>query len=105
MFNYGLISIMIVNALIVLCIHLNWEAKATLKFKKELLYIKNKNVAIKISPKGFKKSIEERLQLLDIKYKIISNWHMKKEKHKEYFSNVPIGYPGAIPYIQTDEIK
>lgn len=105
LFNYGLISLMTVNALIVLCIHLQWEAQTTLKLKKELSYIKREGKAIKMSPRWFKKSIQERLKLFEIHYDIIPYKAMKKEEQKAYFTNVPIGYPGAIPYVKVDKIK
>ncbi|WP_298495852.1 hypothetical protein [uncultured Algibacter sp.] len=104
-FNYGLIFLIMINALIVLFIHIRWEALTTLKVKEELLLLKKENKSIQISPRWFKKSIKEKLVLYDINYEMIPYKQIKKIEDKKYFSNVPMGYPGAIPYIETDKTK
>ncbi|PWH84455.1 hypothetical protein DIS18_07995 [Algibacter marinivivus] len=104
-FNYGLISLTVANALIVLFIHMHWEALATLKVKEELSLIKKEKKSIQISPRWFKRSIKERLLIYGIDHDIISYKEMKNIEDKKYFSNVPMGYPGAIPYIETDKTE
>ena len=52
---------------------------------------------MQIGKPWFKKSIEERLQLYDIKYTFVSRKKLKQKPIKK-LSNVPKGYPGTLMY-------
>ena len=95
--NYSLIFLSIINALIVISIHLTWEVKNTAKFKQELAILKKENRKIEFAKTWFKKSIEERFKFYDIEHTFISKKKIKKLPHKK-LSNVPNGYPGALLY-------
>ncbi|WP_298878660.1 hypothetical protein [uncultured Polaribacter sp.] len=95
--KHTLIFATIVNAIIVIYIHTAWEFKNTLKFQKELSLIKQENKEIQVGKTWFKKSIEERFKVYDIKYTFVSRKKLK-QKHIKKLSNVPKGYPGTLMY-------
>ncbi len=99
--NYSLVFLTIINALIVIAIHLTWEVKNTVRFKQELVILKKENRKIEFAKTWFKKSIEERLKMYDINYTFVPKKEIRKSPHKE-LSNVPKGYPGALLYIGKD---
>ncbi len=99
--NYSLIFFTLVNALIVIAIHLTWEVKNTVKFKQELVLLKMENRKIEFAKTWFKKSIEERLKIYDIEHTFVSKKRIQKSPHKK-LSNVPKGYPGSFLYLKEE---
>ena len=95
--NYSLAFLTIINALIVISIHLTWEVENTFKFKQELAVLKKENRKIEFANTWFKKSIEERFKLYGIKHIFVSKKRVRKLPYKK-LSNVPNGYPGALLY-------
>lgn len=97
--NYSLVFVTIVNALIVISIHIKWEVENTFTFKQELALLKKEDRKIELGYTWFKKSIEERLKIYGIKYAFVSNKKIRKKPHKK-LSNVPKGYPGSLLYFK-----
>ena len=99
--NYSLVFVTIVNALIVISIHVKWEVENTSTFKHELALLKKEDRKIELGYTWFKKSIEERFKIYGIKYAFVSNKKIRKKPHKK-LSNVPKGYPGSLLYLKEN---
>lgn len=94
-YTWILIFTLLVNGLIVMTVHLNWEIKSSINLKKQLTEIKNKNNTIIVNSGWFEKSTNERLKKFGIKYiqmppdSIIKN-------NPQVLTSVVEGYPGAV---------
>ncbi|HEY4784936.1 MAG TPA: hypothetical protein VIH57_02755 [Bacteroidales bacterium] len=99
-FNWTLVSLIIVNGLIVLSIHLNWVHQSTNKLKAQLTEIKQQGKPIEICMGWFDKSMNHKLDDWGINYTNIPRKEFKK-KNKEDFTelmSVVEGYPGINRY-------
>jgi hypothetical protein len=104
-FNWSLISLILVNGVIVLSIHLNWVYSSTHMLRQQLTEIKNQNKVIEICMYWFDKSMNHKLEEWDIKYKKITRKEMRK-RDKTIFKELQTvveGYPGTNRYRILDD--
>jgi hypothetical protein len=94
-------TLIIMNGIIVLCVHLNWEISSSIHLRKQLTELKQNNKMIDISFNNFRRSAKERLLIWGIKYNEITDREIKQGKYQELTSVVE-GYPGAILFRVID---
>ncbi|MCG8699433.1 MAG: hypothetical protein MI922_15360 [Bacteroidales bacterium] len=99
-FNWGMISLMFINGIIVLTIHLSWVRKSTVKQRKQLTELRNQAKPIEICMYWFNESMNRKLVKWGIEYKEISRKEMRKLDKREFkvLHTVVNGYPGMNRY-------
>jgi hypothetical protein len=100
--TWMLTTLIVLNGIIVLYVHLNWETKASIHLRKQLTELKQNNKTIEVSFNYFKRATEERLLNWGIKYIEVSDQEIRQGKYQELTSVVE-GYPGAIQFRVIDK--
>ena len=94
-------TLIVLNGMIVLFVHLNWEINSSIRLRKQLTELKQNNKTIDISFNNFRRAAKERLMIWGIKYNEITDREIKQGEYQELTSVVD-GYPGAILFRVTD---
>jgi len=100
-YTWILISIVLVNGLIVMTVHLNWEIKSSINLKKQLTEINHEKKIIYVNSGWFEKSTNERLNKWGINYKNMPADSIFKN-NPQVLTSVVEGYPGAVIFSEID---
>ena len=103
-YTWVLTIFLLINGSIVLISHMEWETRSSIKLREQLSEISEKKIPIEIYYGWFKKSMEEKLDYRQIKYKEMSYEQMMEKEHKELISVVK-GYPNVVLYRKIDMDK
>ena len=87
--------LIIFNGSVVLFSHMGWETRSSIKLRKQLTELREKDKPIEIYYGWFIKSIEEKLAHWQIEYETISRKEIQKGEHKKLTSVVE-GYPNMV---------
>jgi hypothetical protein len=99
---WTLATLIVLNGLIVLCVHLNWETNSSVHLRKQLTELKQNNKTIEVNFEYFKRATEERLTKWGVKYIEVTDREIKQGKYNELISVVE-GYPGAVLFRVIDK--
>ena len=92
---WGLIGIILVNALIVAAIRLNWEVKSTQTLNQQLVEMRDSGKKIEIDMQWFGEPVGERLKTWGIPYQTVGRNMIQDGKE---LISVVADYPGGIHY-------
>jgi hypothetical protein len=97
-----LAGLIVVNGLVVLLVHMNWETRSSMRLFQQLSELKQKKKIIEINYGWFEKSMQQKFSVWDIKNVQIPMDIILKSNHRELISVVE-GYPGAVLFREKVE--
>jgi len=97
---WGLLSVLMVNALIVATVRMHWETTHSITLRRQLKELHDSGKQYRISTRFFSESAQVRLGAAGIPYQDLG---MKKLRQGHELTSVVEQYPDAIRYLATDE--
>jgi len=94
-FAWVLVGILLVNAVIVAAVHMDWEARASHRLRRQLVALRDSGAEIEIDLQWFTQPVEERLKTWGIRYRKVER---DSVKDGTALMSVVEGYPGEIHY-------
>jgi hypothetical protein len=98
--TWGLLTLLLVNALIVATVRFNWETRASLTLRQQLRSLRNSGQEYELSAGYFDDSATERLTEAHVRFRDLG---MTKLPNGHELESVVEGYPGAIRYRAVGE--
>jgi len=92
---WGMVGILLVNALIVAAVRLNWEVTSTRTLHQQLSELRDSGKEIEIDMQWFGEPVGERLKTWGIPYQSVGRDRIRDGKE---LMSVVAGYPGGIHY-------
>ena len=92
-------TLLIINAVIVLVVHLHYETTSSVKLEQQLSEMKLKNTPVNINYGWFKTAIEKRMAHYEISFKPVKGKEIRKMPHDTLVSVAPY-YPNAVLFVQ-----
>ncbi len=94
-FAWMLVGILLVNAVIVAAVHMDWEARASHRLRSQLVELRDSDDEIEIDPQWFAEPVEERLKTWGIRYRKVERDSLTDGTA---LMSVVEGYPGEVHY-------
>jgi hypothetical protein len=97
---WGLVALLVFNAVIVAAVRLDWETRASLTLRHQLRDLRNSGQEYEVSTRFFDDSATERLREAHVRFRDLG---MKKLSNRHELESVVEGYPDAIRYRAVGE--
>jgi hypothetical protein len=98
--TWGLLALLLFNAIIVAAVRFNWETRASLTLRHQLRDLRNSGQEYELSAGYFDDSAKERLTEAQVRFRDLG---MTKIPDRHELESVVEGYPGAIRYRAVGE--
>ncbi|WP_114792326.1 glycosyltransferase family 39 protein [Niabella yanshanensis] len=97
LFALGCTVLIIINGLIVLAVHMNWETRSSIQLRRQLNRLAASGQSIEVFYGAFQYSVERKLENFNIRYKPVKKKTLKNTQHDTLVSVVQ-KYPNAVLY-------
>jgi hypothetical protein len=98
--TWGLLALLLFNAIIVAAVRFNWETRASLTLRHQLRDLRNSGQEYELSAGYFDDSAKERLTEAHLRFRDLG---LTKIPNGQELESVVEGYPGAIRYRAVSE--
>lgn len=97
LFTLGCAVLIVVNGLIVLVVHMNWETRSSVQLRRQLNHLAESRQPIEVFYGAFQYSVERKLDNWNIRYEPVKRKTLKNTVHDTLVSVVQ-KYPNAVLY-------
>ncbi len=101
-FSWFIAVLILLNGCIVLFCHMGWETRSSIRLRKQLTEMKERNIPVEIFYGWFTKSMQEKMAHWQIEYETIPIQEIMEGEHMELTSVVE-GYPNMVLYREKGE--